>query len=339
MEPNNNLNILVADDEDGLRISLASILELEGYNVRTAENGEEAINIIQDPSFDLDIAFLDIRMPNFTGVDALKQINIHKPSTTAVMMTAYAMNDLIREAIAEGVFACVSKPFEIDTMLNTILEIRSKTLVMVLNKDLDAAKPVIKTIKAKGAIATLQLSKESALELIKRRKPNIILIDKSFEADAPDFQTALADAQIIITAPDTINAAVNSLFADVKQDKPALAIVSDDIIESNNLKLELVSKNYDVDYFQTPEAMLQALEHKKTSVIFVDSKLIKEDLINFHDSVKQKYPSSEVVYIFDYDTTIGANLGEKGIRHIQRPFDPEDVIKVISENSQKCSCQ
>ncbi|MCL2389076.1 MAG: response regulator [Elusimicrobia bacterium] len=353
---NPKLNILVADDEDGLRISLSSILELEGYNVREAADGQEAINIIQDPSFDIDVAFLDIRMPSFTGVDALREISLHKPSTTAVMMTAYAMNDLIREALALGVFACVSKPFEIDVMLQTIVEICSKPLVLVLDKDLNAAKPVVKKIK-QIAVATLQGSIESAKALLLRRIPDIVLIDKNFEEDlAPIIfllKTELPKAKIAIMGEGGVGAQTESILKEASSEllfidkltqietifkgytpsAATVAIVSDNILESNNLKLALAAKSYDVSYFQTVNDAFTGISAKKTSTVFIDSKLISGNLISFNAELKKQFPDSEAIYMFDYETSINAQLSQQNIRYIQRPFDPVDIIKLITEGS------
>ena len=72
MSAEKNLNILIADDEEGLRFSLASILEIEGYRVKTAGDGLEALELVKSNSFD--IAFFDIRMPGMNGVEVFKKI-------------------------------------------------------------------------------------------------------------------------------------------------------------------------------------------------------------------------------------------------------------------------
>ena len=69
---NDNLKILVVDDEDSLRISLASILELEGYEVKMAEDGYKAIELAKQEDFD--IIFSDIRMPGISGTETFKEI-------------------------------------------------------------------------------------------------------------------------------------------------------------------------------------------------------------------------------------------------------------------------
>ena len=127
------LKILIVDDEDSLRLSLASILELEGYEVKTAEDGFKAIELAKKEEFN--ILFSDIRMPGITGNETFKEIKKIKPDIIGVMMTAYALNDLITDALNTGAFACLSKPFEIETVLSTIKDITSRPFAVVIDKD------------------------------------------------------------------------------------------------------------------------------------------------------------------------------------------------------------
>ena len=125
------LKILVVDDEDSLRISLASILELEGFDVKMAASGLEAVDIAKKEKFD--ILFSDIRMPEMNGTEAFKIIKKLQPDIIGVMMTAYALNDLIVDALNCGAFTCLSKPFEIDTILATIKDITSRPFAVVID--------------------------------------------------------------------------------------------------------------------------------------------------------------------------------------------------------------
>jgi DNA-binding NtrC family response regulator len=118
------IKILIADDEEGLRLSMAGILELEGHCVTTAADGFEAIDKAKQETFDM--VFLDIKMPGINGVETYKEIKKILPATVTVMMTAFAVNDLIKEALHEGAFACITKPFEMDTILSIIEDIGSK---------------------------------------------------------------------------------------------------------------------------------------------------------------------------------------------------------------------
>ena len=120
------LKILIVDDEDGLRLSMAGIIEMDGHEVLDASNGYDAIELAKKHVFDA--AFLDIKMPGINGVETFKQIKKISPATTVVMMTAYAVQHLIKEALDEGAYACISKPFDMEKIMETIKDISKKSL-------------------------------------------------------------------------------------------------------------------------------------------------------------------------------------------------------------------
>jgi len=80
--------ILVADDEQNLRLLYKSELESEGYEVVLAENGREAVDIAQSQEFDLVV--LDIRMPGMDGVETLQKILAGKRTMPVILNTAYS---------------------------------------------------------------------------------------------------------------------------------------------------------------------------------------------------------------------------------------------------------
>ena len=79
--------ILVADDEMAIRLLYSEELKEEGYEVYTAANGREALDIIENVA--LDLVILDIKMPEMDGIEALRQIKEKKPNLPVVLSTAY----------------------------------------------------------------------------------------------------------------------------------------------------------------------------------------------------------------------------------------------------------
>ena len=98
--------------------AMSFILERKGCAVAIAENGLKAIEIAKNNPFD--IIFMDIKMPFMNGVEAYKQIKKIRPGVKVVMMTAYAVEDLIGQALAEGAFGILYKPLDIQKMLDII---------------------------------------------------------------------------------------------------------------------------------------------------------------------------------------------------------------------------
>jgi two-component system response regulator (stage 0 sporulation protein F) len=135
---NKNLNILVADDEEGVGLSLAAIFGLEGHNVVVSENGIDTIKLMKQKSFD--IAFFDIRMPLIDGVEVLKEVRKFDTNVVIVMMTAYSEEYLKEEAIKQGAIMCIDKPYNIPELLKIIRLVSSGNLndkkkVVLINAD------------------------------------------------------------------------------------------------------------------------------------------------------------------------------------------------------------
>ena len=112
--------LLVVDDDSGMRDTLLDILEARGYRVGVAADGIEALEAIKTERYDL--VLMDILMPRMNGVEALKQIKGIDDSVIVIMMTAYAVQDLIEEALREGVYRVLYKPLDIDEALSLIDE-------------------------------------------------------------------------------------------------------------------------------------------------------------------------------------------------------------------------
>src|SRR5919198_948262 len=102
--------ILVADDDPYIQEALGDRLESLGYRVLKAGDGKEALEIIeqQDPQ----LVFLDIEMPGLKGLDVLREIHARQKDFPVVMITAYGSIDLAVEAMKEGAYDFIPKPFK-----------------------------------------------------------------------------------------------------------------------------------------------------------------------------------------------------------------------------------
>ena len=106
--------ILVADDERSLRELLAIVLRREGYEVLLAENGRMALAALGRGSVDLLIS--DIKMPDMSGVDVLREAKALDPGLSAIMMTAFASTETAVEAMRLGACDYLIKPFDVDEL-------------------------------------------------------------------------------------------------------------------------------------------------------------------------------------------------------------------------------
>jgi DNA-binding NtrC family response regulator len=110
--------VLVVDDEPGMRDTLMAILELHGYRVSSAPDGETAVTAVREGAFD--VVVMDVRMPGRDGVSVLEAMG--GPPPQVILMTAYAQEERLRAAIEAHAFAIVHKPFDTRWMLGLIAD-------------------------------------------------------------------------------------------------------------------------------------------------------------------------------------------------------------------------
>jgi DNA-binding NtrC family response regulator len=111
-------NILVIDDEAGIRESLEVLLSLEGYSVTMASDGQQGLRRLETESFDL--VLLDLALPGQSGIDLLPQIKERQPETPVIMITAYGTVENVVEAIRAGAENFVQKPWDNEKLLADI---------------------------------------------------------------------------------------------------------------------------------------------------------------------------------------------------------------------------
>ena len=118
--------ILVVDDELSMRELLEYMLTKEDYKVASADSGRAAIRLLEKNHYD--ILLCDIRLGDMTGLDVLRASKKYHPDNVVIMISAYATTETAVEAMNEGAYDYVPKPFDKDELLSTIakaLELRS----------------------------------------------------------------------------------------------------------------------------------------------------------------------------------------------------------------------
>ncbi len=112
------ISILIVDDEESVRDSLYNWFIEDGYYVECAENAKKALTILQSDSFDIILA--DIKMPGMDGLEMLKRIKSLKSDAIVIIMTAFATVDTAVQALKDGAFDYVTKPFDPDDLSHLI---------------------------------------------------------------------------------------------------------------------------------------------------------------------------------------------------------------------------
>ena len=103
-------HVLIADDEASIRHVLTLVLTESGYEVRAVADGDEALKELAARSYDVVIS--DVRMPKVDGIALMKQALATNPELTFLVMSAYGSKDLALEAVAQGAYDFIEKPFK-----------------------------------------------------------------------------------------------------------------------------------------------------------------------------------------------------------------------------------
>ena len=107
-------NILVVDDEQGMRQLLSLVFGRAGHRVRAAENGRRALALLREQAADLIVS--DVKMPDMDGIALLREARSVFPGVAVVMMTAFATVETAREAFKLGADDFIQKPFDVDEL-------------------------------------------------------------------------------------------------------------------------------------------------------------------------------------------------------------------------------
>jgi two-component system response regulator PilR (NtrC family) len=147
-------NLLVVDDELGMRQFLTHLLQREGHMVRVAGNGNEAMALLREERADLLLS--DVRMPDMGGIDLLKAARELLPDIEVIMMTAFANVDTARDAFLLGAFDFVQKPFDNDLLKETVARALAKiSLVREREALLEENKALIQGQRTRGKLGNI----------------------------------------------------------------------------------------------------------------------------------------------------------------------------------------
>ncbi len=168
------VSLLIVDDEESVRDSLLNWFIEDGYRVECAESAKKALSILESDNFDIILA--DIKMPGMDGLEMLRRIKSLKQDSIVIIMTAFATVDTAVQALKDGAFDYVTKPFDPDDLSHLI---RNATKLIQLAEENE-------TLKVKV------ISLENVEDLIGSSKPMLKVL-KQVE------HVAQSDSSVIIT--------------------------------------------------------------------------------------------------------------------------------------------
>lgn len=143
--------ILVVDDESVIREILADFLSMEGFWVRTAEDGSAALVELSRTHYDLVLS--DLKMPNMGGLELLEAIRKHTPNIVTVIMTGFGTVETAIDAMKRGAYDYILKPFKVEDVVHTI------------RRGLEKQKLAAENIRLKEALSLYKVSEAIAASL------------------------------------------------------------------------------------------------------------------------------------------------------------------------------
>ncbi len=125
-QPLRKKQILVVDDEQLVRETVKKMLEIGGYDVILAPNGEEALKIYKANKEQISIVLLDMTMPIMDGEETFRELRRINPDVKVLLSSGYNENDILERFIGKGLTGFLQKPFVLSSLLKTIQSIIDK---------------------------------------------------------------------------------------------------------------------------------------------------------------------------------------------------------------------
>jgi response regulator RpfG family c-di-GMP phosphodiesterase len=144
-------SILIVDDEKVIRDMLADLLDMEGFRVRTAEDGTSALDELSREHYDLVLS--DLKMPKMGGIALLDQISKVAPQAVTVIMTGFGTVETAIDAMKRGAYDYVLKPFKLEEV------------VVVVRRGIEKKRIVAENMRLKEAVSLYKVSEAIAASL------------------------------------------------------------------------------------------------------------------------------------------------------------------------------
>lgn len=131
---NEKISILIVDDEESVRDSLNNWFIEDGYSVECAENAKQALLLLESRNFDIILA--DIKMPGMDGLEMHRRIKMLNKDSIVIIMTAFASVDTAVQALKDGAYDYVTKPFDPDDLSHLIRNAAAQIILKTENETL-----------------------------------------------------------------------------------------------------------------------------------------------------------------------------------------------------------
>jgi len=169
------LSLLVVDDDVNFGKTLSKVLSVKGYEVVRKESGPEALEEMNKRTFD--VVLMDIKMPVMDGIEASRRIKEKWADTVVIIMTAFSVDEMVKDAIRDGVYSVLHKPLDMDKVINMIEISQNGAFLTVVDEDIDHCKAMKEFLESNGYSVTICKSGDEAIEIAKNRSSDVLFIE------------------------------------------------------------------------------------------------------------------------------------------------------------------
>lgn len=154
----NKIKLLIVDDEVKFLESIAQRLEMRDFDVTTASNGPDAVEIAKEEKFDL--ALLDLKMPGMDGQQVLEILKKEHKFLEVIILTGHGSVDSAVECTKLGAFSYLPKPYELDKLLEVLRQAYEARLNKKFEADSDRMEKLTKVAQGSSPLGILRAMRE-----------------------------------------------------------------------------------------------------------------------------------------------------------------------------------
>lgn len=187
--------LLLVDDDDAVRVTLAANLELEGFEIVEADSGESALACIANSA--ADVVLSDVRMGGMNGVEMLVAMRRDYPDLPIILTTAFSSEDLLREAYLSGAFTVLPKPFTLDRAVTALQRAVRRPGVLIVDDVTSAPEVLAAALQRGGLMTRVAHDGQRALQEVRSGNYDVVVIDLQM----PDVDGVTLAAQLRASAP------------------------------------------------------------------------------------------------------------------------------------------
>jgi len=254
------MNILIIDDDPNARKTLGKILKAKGFEVEEAGTGSEAVASCGAKFFNL--ALIDVRLPDTSGLGVLKAVRALNEDTIAIMMTGYASLDSSIEAMNKGAYSYITKPVNMDAVLAVIEKGLEKQRLSLENKRL---------------LKELTAANEKLKELDKRKSAFVANVSHEFKNPLAVIKESLSI--IIDGLAGDIDTKQKDILSAAKSNIERLIRLVTDLLDISKIeagKMEMRRENFDIGLLTNE--ILSTYEREFSKKKMLSSKNIPSDI-------------------------------------------------------------